>query len=86
LNKRQNANGTERITKKDYKYQTYHINKSIFTGKLRDRFFEMALTDDVHHRKQLYGGFSGRNSAEVVPVIAGRRYKRKKKTGESIQQ
>jgi hypothetical protein len=43
--------------KKDYKYQTYHINKSILTGKLRDRFFEMVLTDDVHHRKQLYRGF-----------------------------
>jgi hypothetical protein len=40
--------------KKDYKYQTYHINKSIFTGKLRDRLFEMVLTDDVYHREQFY--------------------------------
>jgi hypothetical protein len=27
------------------------------TGKLRDRLFEMVLTDDVHHRKQLYEDF-----------------------------
>jgi L-rhamnose mutarotase len=67
--------------KMDYKYQTYHINKSIFTGKLRDRLFEMVLTDDVHHREQLYEDFLAEIQQKwfqsfLAVVIKGRKNKR----------
>jgi hypothetical protein len=39
----------------------------------------MALTDYVHHRKQLYEDFLAEIQLHVVPVIPDRRYKRKKK-------
>ncbi|MEN1968597.1 IS4 family transposase [Lentibacillus sp. N15] len=64
---------------KDRKYQTYHINKSILAGKLRTRLIEMVLTDDPHHREQIYETFLAEIQRHVVPVIPGRRYKREKK-------
>lgn len=63
----------------DRKYQTYHINKSILVGKLRTRLIEMVLTDDPHHREQVYQTFLAEIQRHVVPVIPGRSYKRKKK-------
>lgn len=64
---------------KNYKYQTYHINKSILTGKLRTRLLEMVLTDDRHNREKLYEAFLAEIQRHVVPFIPGRSYKRKKK-------
>lgn len=61
------------------KYQTYHINKNILTGKLRSHLIEMVLTPNMHDRKQIYEYLLTEFQRHVVPVISGRSYKRKKK-------
>ncbi len=66
-------------SKETRKYDEYKINMNILVGKLKNRFIEILLEENSNKKEAMYNRFIKELQRNIVPVIKGRSFKRKKK-------
>ena len=63
------------------KYDEYRVNKNILVGKLKYQLIELLLEDDSDKRAAMFQRLQAALVRNVVPVIPGRSFPRRKKNG-----
>jgi len=65
-------------SQRNLKYEEYKINRSILISKFKDNFIHILLEEDDSKKSYMYDKLISDLSRNVVPVIKGRKYNRKK--------